>query len=183
VYAVRTLGTATGASEAGAETGEAQLESSSDEISPAGPFEPGPNPTEIYLTTTGATGGPDSFSSLLLPAATTSVIVVDASGVWINGVHTALATRTTLTDEMTTEAQVERRDGPAAPANDAPPGGPPVCTTTGAASPAPGSTGSGVNAALAARASPISSDDGEIQDPPTFLEPPGAVVTLLDTPG
>ncbi len=46
--------------------------------------------------------------------------------------------------------------------------------------PGPGSGGA------AAEAFPISaspSDDGEVQDPPTSLEPPGAVVELLDTPG
>ena len=157
--------------------------SAADESPATGAFEPGPESTEIYLSTNGATGGPDGSSSLLSTASTTSVIVVDADGVWINGVHTALAAQTGPEGETAVEARVERGHGPAAPADDTPPRGPPVVTATSGAGPAPGSAGGGATAALAARASPISPDGGEIQDPPTLLEPPGAVVTLLDTPG
>ncbi len=156
---------------------------SGDEFPATGAFEPGPDSTEIYLSTNGATGGPDASSSLLLPTSMTSVIVVDADGVWINGVRTALGAQTEPEGETTVEARVERGHGPAAPADDTSPRGPPVVTATSGAGPAPGSAGGGITAALAARASPISPDGGEIQDPPTLLEPPGAVVTLLDTPG
>ena len=151
--------------------------STADESPATGAFEPGPESTEIYLSTNGATGGPDGGSSLLSTASTTSVIVVDADGVWINGVRAALAAQTGPDGETAVEARVERGHGPAAPADGTPPRGPPVVTATSGAGPAPGSAGGGATAALAARASPISPDGGAIQDPPTILEPPGAVVS------
>jgi hypothetical protein len=185
VYVVKEVGAEAAASGAGSAAAEAGLGGSSgDGLSGSGGFEPGPNPSEVYLTTVGAAGGPDSSSSVLLASAATSVIVVDGSGVWIDGVRTALAARSGPDPKTTAEAHAERRGAPAAPADDAPPRGPPVvATATGAAGPAPGSAGGGPTAALATRASPISPDGGVIQDPPTLLVPPGAVVTLLDTPG
>ena len=184
VYVVKEVGAEAAASGAGSAAAEAGLGGSSGEgLSGSGGFEPGPNPSEVYLTTVGAAGGPDSSSSVLLASAATSVIVVDGSGVWIDGVRTALAARSGPDPKTTAEAHAERRGAPAAPADDAPPRGPPVVTATGAAGPAPGSAGGGPTAALATRASPISPDGGVIQDPPTLLVPPGAVVTLLDTPG
>ena len=91
------------------------------------------------------------------------------------------------TSEATGSDATEPREGRASKSatseGEAPGGHAPTCCGSGASGTSAGVSASGATAALVDHVYSPPPDDGGIQVPPNHLEPPGAVVEFLDSPG
>jgi hypothetical protein len=149
-------------------------------------FEPGPNPTEVYgpAIATGVSGR----SVVFIDAGSSSTTVLIVA---VQGAQAVLGARSSSTEALVEASGAsEPPEGRARPAHDgsAPGDGAPAASGTACCAPSAsgaggGAPGAGVTAALSLQFSAFPPDGGAIQDPPTFLVPPGAVVEFLDSPG